>query len=86
MATYHIEWKKSALRELKRLDRKIIPRIISTVESLSKNPFPSGIRKLQGADNTYRVRVGEYRIIYEILDIRVVIVILRVRHRKEAYR
>jgi mRNA interferase RelE/StbE len=86
MAIYQIEWKKSALRELKRLDRKIVPRIISTVESLSKNPFPSGVRKLQGADNTYRVRVGEYCIIYEILEVRIVIVILRVRHRKDAYR
>ena len=86
MATYQIEWKKSALRELKRLDRKIVPRIISTVESLSTNPFPSGVRKLQGADNTYRVRIGEYRIVYEIFHARIVIVILRVRHRKEAYR
>ena len=86
MATYQIEWKKSALRELKHLDRKIIPRIISAVESLSKNPFPAGVRKLQGAENTYRVRIGEYRVIYEIIDVRVVIVVLRVRHRREAYR
>ena len=86
MATYQIEWKKSALRELKRLDRKIIPRIISAVESLSTNPFPSGVRKLQGAYNTYRVRIGEYRIIYEVIHARIVIVILRVRHRKDAYR
>jgi mRNA interferase RelE/StbE len=86
MATYQIEWKKSALRELKRLDRKIIPRVISAVESLSTDPFPSGVRKLQGSDNTYRVRVGQYRIVYEIFQARIVIVILRVRHRKDAYR
>lgn len=86
MATYQIEWKASALRELKRLDRKIIPRIISAVEFLSTNPFPAGVRKLQGADNAYRVRVGDYRIIYEVIHARIVIVILRVRHRKDAYR
>ncbi len=86
MATYQIEWKASAVRELKRLDRKIIPRIVSTVESLSTVPFPVGVRKLQGAANTYRLRVGDYRIIYEVFHARIVIVILRVRHRKDAYR
>ena len=86
MATFQIEWKKSALRELKRLDRKIIPRVISAVESLSTDPFPSGVRKLQGSDNTYRVRVGRYRIVYEIFQAKIVIVIIRVRHRKDAYR
>ncbi len=86
MATCQIEWKKSALRELERLDTKIIPRVISAVESLSSDPLPSGVRKLQGSDNTYRVRVGQYRIVYEIFRARIVIVILRVRHRKDAYR
>jgi len=86
MATFQIEWKNSALRELKRLDRKIIPRVISAVESLSTDPFPSGVRKLQGSDNTYRVRVGQYRIVYEIFQAKIVIVIIRVRHRKDAYR
>jgi len=85
MATFQIEWKNSALRELKRLDRKIIPRVISAVESLSTDPFPSGVRKLQGSDNTYRVRVGQYRIVYEIFQAKIVIVIIRVRHRKDAY-
>ena len=86
MATYQIEWKASAVRELKRVDRKIIPRIVSAVESLSTVPFPVGVRKLQGADNTYRLRVGDYRIIYEVFHARIVIVILHVRHRKDAYR
>ena len=86
MATFQIEWKNSALRELTRLDRKIIPRVISAVESLSTDPFPSGVRKLQGSDNTYRVRVGQYRIVYEIFQAKIVIVIIRVRHRKDAYR
>ncbi len=86
MATYQIEWKKSALRELKQLDRKSIPRVISAVESLSTGPFPSGVRKLQGSDNTYRVRIGQYRIVYEIFQGKIVIVIIRVRHRKDAYR
>ena len=63
MATYHIKWKASALRELKKIDRKMIPRIVSVVESLAANPIASGTRKLCGTDNTYRVRLGDYRII-----------------------
>jgi mRNA interferase RelE/StbE len=86
MDTYKIEWKASALKELKRLDRKIIPRIISSIESLATNPFPPGVRKLQGAEKTYRIRTGNYRIIYEIINERVVIVIIRIRHRKNAYK
>ena len=86
MATYRIEWKASALKELKHLDRKIVARVISAVDSLSANPFPSGVRKLQGADKTYRVRAGEYRIIYEVIHERIVIVIVRVRHRKDVYK
>ena len=86
MDTYKIEWKASALKELKRLDRKIIPRIVSVVESLAIEPFPPGVRKLQGAQKTYRIRSGNYRIIYEVIHERIVIVIIRIRHRKDVYR
>ena len=86
MATYKIEWKSSALKELKRIDRSMIPRIIDTVESLATNPRPSGMRKLQGADRSYRIRVGDYRVIYEIINDNRLIQIIRVRHRKDVYR
>jgi mRNA interferase RelE/StbE len=86
MATYKVEWKTSALKELKGLDRFVIPRIIAAVESLSGNPHQSGVRKLQGAEHSYRIRVGEYRVIYEITNDAMLVTIVRVRHRKEAYR
>ena len=86
MGTYQIEWKKTALRELKRLDRQVVPRIVAAVESLSSDPLPSGIRKLQGSQRTYRMRMGDYRVIYELYESRLVIEIVRVRHRKDAYR
>ena len=86
MGTYQIEWKSSALRELKRLDRQIIPRIVAVVENLSSNPFPQGVRKLHGAEATYRIRVGDYRVIYEVFSNRLIIEITRVRHRKDVYR
>jgi len=86
MATYLIEWKSSALRELKRLDRQVIPRIVAAVTALASNPFPSGARKLHGGEVTYRIRVGDYRVIYEVVSDRLLIEVVRVRHRKDAYR
>jgi len=86
MATYRIEWKASALRELKRIDRQDVPRIVAAVESLSDNPFPPGVRKLQGAEYTYRIRVGDYRVLYEVYQGTIRIQIVRVRHRKDVYR
>ena len=86
MATYQIEWKSSSFKELKRLDRKVIQRIVSAVESLSSDPRPAGVRKLRGSERSYRIRVGEYRIVYEINDDRLIIIVIRVRHRKDVYR
>ncbi len=53
MDTYQIEWKTSALRELKRLDRQVIPKIMVAVESLTTQPLPNGVCKLQGSQQTY---------------------------------
>ena len=86
MATYKVEWKTSALKELKNLDRSVIPRIVAAVESLSGNPRPSEVRKLQGSEHTYRIRVGEYRVVYETADFKLLVIIIRVRHRKDIYR
>jgi mRNA interferase RelE/StbE len=86
MAIYRIEWKPSALKELTKIDRQYIPHIIQAIELLSKNPFPSGCRKLHGVEHTYRVRVSEYRIVYQVINDKLIITIVRVRHRKEAYR
>ena len=86
MGTYQIEWKKSALRELKKLNRKAVPRIIAAVDALASTSLPSGATKLQGSLRTYRIRIGTYRVIYELFQSRLVVEIVRVRHRKDAYR
>jgi mRNA interferase RelE/StbE len=67
MDSYRIEWKRSATQELRRLPREIVGRILKVVEQLSTDPYPSGVRKLVGSEHTYRIRVGDYRIIYSIL-------------------
>jgi mRNA interferase RelE/StbE len=86
VATYNIQWKPSALHEIKRLDRTVIARIVAAIEILAQDPFPTGVRKLQGSLKTYRMRVGDYRVIYEVFAERLIILVVRVRHRKEAYR
>lgn len=65
MALYIIEWKKSAVKELKKLDKKIISRIINAVEVLSENPVPANCKKLIGSDHIYRIRIGHRKDIYK---------------------
>ena len=86
MVSYRIEIKPSAAKELEKLLRKMISRIVATIEGLAENPYPPGVRKLAGFEHTYRVRVGDYRVLYDVLDKRLVIEIIRVRHRKDAYK
>ena len=86
MASYQIEIKPSASRELEKLPRQVIPRIVATIKELAENPYPQGVKKLTGFDRTYRIRVGDYRVLYDIYENRLVIEIIRIRHRKDAYR
>ena len=86
MGSFDIEWKRSALKDLKKIDRNQITRILESVESLVSDPFPPNSRRLKGAENTYRLRVGNYRVIYQVETWRARIVIYYVRHRKDAYR
>jgi mRNA interferase RelE/StbE len=85
MDSYRIEWKRSATQELRRLPREIVGRILKAVEQLSTDPYPSGVRKLVGSEHTYRIRVGDYRIIYSILASALLIEIIRVGHRRDVY-
>lgn len=85
MASYSIQWKRSAEKELRRLPKEVIPRIVQAVENLSRNPYPPGVRKLVGSEHTYRVREGDYRIVYDVRETVLTIEIIRVRHRKDVY-
>lgn len=74
-----------AQKQIQKLDKKAIPIIKSTISSLADNPRPLGYKKLKG-ENAYRIRVGVYRIIYEIEDDRIVVIIVSVGHRKDIYK
>ncbi|MBI1318128.1 MAG: type II toxin-antitoxin system RelE/ParE family toxin [Candidatus Hydrogenedens sp.] len=83
---YRIEWKSSALREFRKLPANVRDSVRCRIEGLADEPRPSGCKKLSGIQGVFRVRDGDYRILYEIEDEAIVIVILRVRHRGESYR
>ena len=86
MAEYSVEFVASAAKEFRSLPADIKPRVGLTVDSLSDNPFAAGIRKLHGHRRLYRVRVGQYRLVYEIDEQRKLVLVTRIRHRREAYR
>ncbi len=86
MASYKIIWKNSAVRELKTLDKQLIPKILLKAESLENNPFPQNCKKLHGVESVYRIRIGDYRVIYQVDTRKNIVTIYHVRHRKEAYR
>jgi mRNA interferase RelE/StbE len=83
---YSIEWKRSAVKELRRLPKEVIILVMEAIEGLRINPLPVGVRKLSGAEHTYRIREGSYRIIYSVYTSRLVIEVIRVGHRKDVYR
>jgi mRNA interferase RelE/StbE len=85
MGSYSVEWKNSAVRELKRLDRAVIRRLVELVESLAAEPRPAGCKKLAGTEHTYRVRSGDYRVVYNVQDRKLVVEVIRVGHRSKIY-
>lgn len=82
---YTIEFSPTALRDYKKLPENAVEGLNLAIDSLALNPRPSGYKKLKGRD-AYRIRIGDYRIIYEIHDKILTIVIFRIRHRKDVYR
>ncbi|QEP42145.1 type II toxin-antitoxin system RelE/ParE family toxin [Ectothiorhodospiraceae bacterium BW-2] len=86
MAFYSLCWHNRAKRELKRLPKADIAKIITTINALQINPLPNGHKKLTGRENNYRIRQGNYRIIYTFENQQLIIEIIRVAHRREVYR
>jgi len=85
MAEYEILFKESVWKDLKGVPKKDLKRILSRIENLGDDPRPSGSEKLAGQE-LYRVKQGNYRILYSIQDIELTIWVIKVGHRKEVYR
>jgi len=86
MDSYNIIWKKSAQKELRKINKKEISKILNEIEKLSLNPYPTNHKKLLGTDYIFRIRIGNYRVIYSVQNKKLIIEIIRVRHRKEIYK
>ncbi len=86
MASYNLSFKQSVEKDLRSLPKSVVPRIINKIEDLKDNPTPRQCVKLTDAEYIYRLRVGDYRIVYEVHKKGQEIVVLYVRHRSQAYR
>jgi mRNA interferase RelE/StbE len=84
--TYRIEVSPAALRTLRKLDRPALLRVQAAIELLAANPRPPGAKKLVGGEGEWRVRTGDYRVVYEIRDSVLQILVLSVGHRRDIYR
>lgn len=85
MAKYQLKIKKSAEKELANLPLEIILSIRIRIMELGDNPFPAGYKKLKGFKNLYRIRSDTYRVIYSIQHNELIIEVLKIAHRKDAY-
>lgn len=83
---YRVLIERGALRDLKNVPVHVRGRIDEHIQALAGNPRPPGVEKLSGSDCSYRIRVGGYRILYEIHDEIVQVLVVRIGHRRDVYR
>jgi mRNA interferase RelE/StbE len=83
---YSIEFKPSAVRQFSKLPESVQTRLARKVDSLAKNPRPRGVKKLSGGEDLYRIRFGEYRVIYQIRDDVLLVLVVKIGARREVYR
>lgn len=83
---YRVIFKPSTSKAIASLPADVRRRVVAKAESLAADPRPNGCTKLVGFDETYRVRVGDYRVVYEVRDAVVTVLVVRVAHRREVYR
>jgi mRNA interferase RelE/StbE len=86
LSTYRVTLAASAEKELRGLPKKVVGRIFPSLEELSSVPRPRGCKKLKGGDKEWRIRVGDYRIVYVIDDTARTVDVTRIAHRSEVYK
>ncbi len=83
---YAIQFTPAARRQFLRLEAFVQKRVAQAIDALGENPHPPGSKKLKGGGNLWRIRVGDYRIVYQIHDQELVVVIVAIGHRSGIYR
>lgn len=88
MPSYKVEFTRSAKKEFDRIPSDIQNKVVEALSILSQNPFSEflKIKKLKGADELYRIRLGDYRLVYEVRRHILVIIVIKIGHRKDIYR
>jgi len=86
MNPYSVAFKKSAEKDLRKIPREIIPHIFEHIENLAADPVPHDVYKITSAEILYRICVGDYRVIYQVLHESREVTVIYIRHRSVAYR
>lgn len=84
--SYKIEFSKAASKQFKKLSSELQDRIQTKIDDLALEPRPDGVKKLKGEENSYRIRVGDYRVVYDIYDDVLLITIIKIGHRSKVYK
>ena len=83
--SYRIDFTTAAARQIRKLPRPARERILEVVEALGEEPRPHGARKLVGEETAWRIRAGDYRVIYDVFDDELVVTVVRAGHRRDVY-
>lgn len=83
--SYRVDFTTAAARQVKKLPRPARDRVLDAVDDLGENPRPHGAKKLVGEDTAWRIRVGDYRVIYDIFDEELRVTVIRAAHRREVH-
>lgn len=86
MPSWQVEFSRPAARQFAALPRKEQERLKTRIDRLTENPYPSGVKKLAGEEGLYRLRSGDYRLIYTVQDEVLVVLVLKLGHRRDIYR
>ncbi|QYX31252.1 type II toxin-antitoxin system RelE family toxin [Sphaerospermopsis torques-reginae] len=84
--SYKVIIPKPVQKQLDNLQNDVSARVLEKILSLAEDPRPSGVKKLKGFDNEYRIRIGDYRVRYEIDDQTLTVIVLHCLHRKDVYK
>jgi len=83
---YELLIERHAERDIKKLERSLFMQVTTAIKGLADNPYPKNSKKIKGSQNDWRLRIGDYRVLYEIDNKTKIIKIMRIKHRREAYR
>jgi len=83
---YTLELRSAAIRDLKRLPKDVLGQVTAAINALADQPRPQGVEKIEGSDSSYRIRCGDYRVLYQIFDDDSTVLVVRARHRREVYK